>query len=38
MPVRDLGYHLCVQPQVTSLCLLRGSFVTKRKRIVNKEI
>lgn len=37
MPVRELGHHSCVQPEVTSLCLLRAGFVTKRKRIFNKE-
>lgn len=37
-PVRELGHCPCVQPGVTSLCLLRAGFVTKRKRNFNREI
>lgn len=38
MAVRELGYHLCVHPEVTSLCLLGVSFDIQRKRIFSKEI
>lgn len=36
MAVRELGYHLCVQPEETSLCLLGVSFDIQR--IFSKEI
>lgn len=35
--MRELGHHPCVQAEVTSLGLLRAAFVTKRRRVFNKE-
>lgn len=38
MAVRELGYHLCVHLEVTSLRLLGVSFDIQRKGIFSKEI